>query len=187
MKIHVASSAELSAHARDEILALCDRAYGEDLQAAFETFRDPIHVLATVDGAVVSHALWYNAASPYPDTSLTSARITADAKPRPWCAGSVATASTYAVRSGGPAPGASHRVTQSAWLTTAPSTVARTWIGSRKVSNAARSPPRTRGRRARGSRRARAPRARQTMPRESSSATARRFRRQLERWAGPGI
>ena len=58
MKIHVASSAELSAHTRDETLALCDRAYGEDLRATFDTFSDPIHVLATVDGAVVSHALW---------------------------------------------------------------------------------------------------------------------------------
>jgi aminoglycoside 2'-N-acetyltransferase I len=54
----VASSAELSSRARDEILALCDRAYGEDLRAAFQAFDDPIHVFATVDGAIVSHALW---------------------------------------------------------------------------------------------------------------------------------
>ena len=52
------SSAQLSARTLDEILALCDRAYGEDLRAAFRTFADPVHVLATEDGSVVSHALW---------------------------------------------------------------------------------------------------------------------------------
>jgi aminoglycoside 2'-N-acetyltransferase I len=58
LEIHVRSSAELSARARDEILALCDRAYGEDLRAAFDEFVDPVHVLATVEGTIVSHALW---------------------------------------------------------------------------------------------------------------------------------
>jgi aminoglycoside 2'-N-acetyltransferase I len=43
---------------RDEIPALCRRAYGEDLQAALDSFTDPIHVIATVDGQIVSHALW---------------------------------------------------------------------------------------------------------------------------------
>jgi aminoglycoside 2'-N-acetyltransferase I len=57
-EIHVKSSAELSAQARDEILALCDRAYGEDLRAAFDEFVEPVHVLATVEGTIVSHALW---------------------------------------------------------------------------------------------------------------------------------
>ena len=51
-------SAQLSARTLDEILALCDRAYGEDLRAAFRTFADPVHVLATEEGSVVSHALW---------------------------------------------------------------------------------------------------------------------------------
>jgi aminoglycoside 2'-N-acetyltransferase I len=57
-EIHVRSSAELSSEARDEILALCDRAYGEDLRAAFDEFVEPVHVLATVEGTIVSHALW---------------------------------------------------------------------------------------------------------------------------------
>ena len=52
------SSAQLSARTLDEILALCDRAYGEDLRGSFQTFADPVHVLATEAGAVVSHALW---------------------------------------------------------------------------------------------------------------------------------
>jgi aminoglycoside 2'-N-acetyltransferase I len=57
-EIHVRSPAELSAQARDDILALCDRAYGEDLRTAFDEFVEPVHVLATVEGTVVSHALW---------------------------------------------------------------------------------------------------------------------------------
>jgi aminoglycoside 2'-N-acetyltransferase I len=42
----------------DQILRLCDRAYGEDLRESFRTFADPVHVLAVADGVVVSHALW---------------------------------------------------------------------------------------------------------------------------------
>ncbi len=56
--IHVRSSAELSEQTRDEILELCDRAYGEDLRPAFGTFVEPVHVLAVVEGTIVSHALW---------------------------------------------------------------------------------------------------------------------------------
>lgn len=51
-------SADLSAGALAEILALCDRAYGEDLRESFRSFADPVHVLALADGAIVSHALW---------------------------------------------------------------------------------------------------------------------------------
>ena len=58
LEIHVRSSAELSAQTRDEILALCDRAYGEDLRPAFDAFVEPVHVLAIVEGTIVSHALW---------------------------------------------------------------------------------------------------------------------------------
>ena len=58
LEIDVRSSAELSARTRDEILALCDRSYGEDLRRAFDEFVQPVHVLATVEGTFVSHALW---------------------------------------------------------------------------------------------------------------------------------
>ena len=58
LEIHVEGSTELSAHERDEILALCERAYGEDLRPAFDTFVEPVHVLALVEGMVASHALW---------------------------------------------------------------------------------------------------------------------------------
>jgi GNAT superfamily N-acetyltransferase len=58
LKIHVVSAAALSAQTWEQILALCDRAYGEDLRAIFRGFTNPVHVLATVDGAIASHALW---------------------------------------------------------------------------------------------------------------------------------
>jgi aminoglycoside 2'-N-acetyltransferase I len=58
LEIHVRSSAGLSVQTRDEILALCNRAYGEDLRTAFDAFVEPTHVLATVEGTIVSHALW---------------------------------------------------------------------------------------------------------------------------------
>jgi aminoglycoside 2'-N-acetyltransferase I len=58
VNIRTSPAAGLTARARDEILALCDRAYGEDLRDAIQSFQDPIHVFATVDDAIVSHALW---------------------------------------------------------------------------------------------------------------------------------
>jgi aminoglycoside 2'-N-acetyltransferase I len=57
-EIQVRSSAELSAQAREQILTLCDRAYGEDLRPAFDAFVEPVHVLAIVEDSIVSHALW---------------------------------------------------------------------------------------------------------------------------------
>lgn len=58
LKIRTSNSATLSAHDRNRILLLCDRAYGEDLRESFETFAAPIHVFATLDDVIVSHALW---------------------------------------------------------------------------------------------------------------------------------
>jgi aminoglycoside 2'-N-acetyltransferase I len=58
MNVHVVPSAELPARTLDEIFALCDRAYEEDLRPAFRTLPDPVHVFAVEGGAVVSHALW---------------------------------------------------------------------------------------------------------------------------------
>jgi aminoglycoside 2'-N-acetyltransferase I len=56
--LQVIPSTRLSRDMLDQILALCDRAYGEDLRETFRTFTDPVHVLAIADGIVVSHALW---------------------------------------------------------------------------------------------------------------------------------
>jgi aminoglycoside 2'-N-acetyltransferase I len=56
--LQVIPSGRLSREMLDQILQLCDRAYGEDLRESFRTFADPVHVLAVANGAVVSHALW---------------------------------------------------------------------------------------------------------------------------------
>jgi aminoglycoside 2'-N-acetyltransferase I len=58
VRVHLATAGDLEPRARHEILALCDRAYGEDLRRAFQSFHDPIHVFATIESAIVSHALW---------------------------------------------------------------------------------------------------------------------------------
>jgi aminoglycoside 2'-N-acetyltransferase I len=58
LDLQVIPSSTLSPEMLDQIFGLCDRAYGEDLRGIFGSFVDPVHVLATADGIVVSHALW---------------------------------------------------------------------------------------------------------------------------------
>lgn len=58
MDIRVIPAADISSDLYAAIYRLCARAYGEDLRALIETFDQPVHVVATSDGAVVSHALW---------------------------------------------------------------------------------------------------------------------------------
>jgi aminoglycoside 2'-N-acetyltransferase I len=58
LELQVTPSGQLSRETLDQILELCDRAYGEGLRETVRTFVDPVHVLAVADGAVVSHALW---------------------------------------------------------------------------------------------------------------------------------
>lgn len=43
---------------REQVFALCERAYLQDLRAVPGTFDSPTHVLGIVGGTVVSHALW---------------------------------------------------------------------------------------------------------------------------------
>lgn len=58
LSLNVVPAGELSALQRAEILALCSLAFEEDYTGAYRTFRDPVHVLGCLDGALVSHALW---------------------------------------------------------------------------------------------------------------------------------
>ncbi len=43
---------------RRAVIDLCSRAFEEEYEAYLETFADPVHVLACLDGELVSHALW---------------------------------------------------------------------------------------------------------------------------------
>jgi aminoglycoside 2'-N-acetyltransferase I len=56
--IQVLPASRLSPSLRSEILALCQRAYEEDLGPLFETFHDAVHLLGWSAGRLVSHALW---------------------------------------------------------------------------------------------------------------------------------
>lgn len=58
MHIHVIPAADISPDLYAAIYRLCARAYREDLGALIETFDQPVHVVGTSHGTVVSHALW---------------------------------------------------------------------------------------------------------------------------------
>lgn len=57
-QIQVIPASRLSSALRSEILALCQRAYEEDLGPLFETFQGAVHLLGWSAGRLVSHALW---------------------------------------------------------------------------------------------------------------------------------
>src|SRR6185295_15535485 len=54
----VVPSDELTTHQRRSVLALCTGCFGEHIEALLPTFGGATHVLASVDGDLVSHALW---------------------------------------------------------------------------------------------------------------------------------
>ena len=58
LEVRVATAAELPRRMRADILALCERAYAEDLEAQFRSFVEPVHVVGVLDERVVSHAMW---------------------------------------------------------------------------------------------------------------------------------
>lgn len=57
-EIKVFDSSALSPSLREEIIALCNRAYEEDLGPLFETFTGAVHLLGYCESILVSHALW---------------------------------------------------------------------------------------------------------------------------------
>lgn len=48
----------LSAAEKAEVIALCDRAYGEPIASYYAQLRAPVHIIGRVDGVVVTHGLW---------------------------------------------------------------------------------------------------------------------------------
>ena len=49
---------DLSSIDRSVVIDLCSRAFEMDFAVLFNTFEEPTHVLAKLDGVLVSHALW---------------------------------------------------------------------------------------------------------------------------------
>ncbi|MEA3441836.1 MAG: GNAT family N-acetyltransferase [Chloroflexota bacterium] len=58
LKLEVIHAGNISSNLHQEILALCNKAFGEDLKPLFTTFKDATHVLGSLDTRLVSHALW---------------------------------------------------------------------------------------------------------------------------------
>jgi aminoglycoside 2'-N-acetyltransferase I len=58
LTIQVVQSASLSETDRKRIIALCNRAYGEDIEPLFNTFVGATHVTGYRNGRLMSHALW---------------------------------------------------------------------------------------------------------------------------------
>jgi aminoglycoside 2'-N-acetyltransferase I len=51
-------SSDIDPKLKARVIALCNRAYAEELTPLFETFRDATHVLGFMEGSLVSHAMW---------------------------------------------------------------------------------------------------------------------------------
>ena len=56
--IKLAPDAELGAEERLILLELLERAYEEPLAALMDTFTDPVHLLGSLGGRLVSHLMW---------------------------------------------------------------------------------------------------------------------------------
>ncbi|CAG0942892.1 Aminoglycoside 2'-N-acetyltransferase [Anaerolineae bacterium] len=58
LALTVVDGRDLSNADRIAVIALCSRAFETDFAPLFNTFCEPTHVLAKLDGVLVSHALW---------------------------------------------------------------------------------------------------------------------------------
>lgn len=58
LRIEIAHTDKLNPDLLATILALCSRAYEEDLESLFATFADTTHVLGFLGEALASHAMW---------------------------------------------------------------------------------------------------------------------------------
>lgn len=58
LTIQIARAESLSDTDRDNIIALCNRAYGEELEPLLKTFTSPTHCLGFCEQRLVSHAMW---------------------------------------------------------------------------------------------------------------------------------
>lgn len=77
LRITIIPGASLPSAVRQEIIALCTRAYEEDFADLLATFPAATHVLGYLGDELVSHALWISRPLTYNDTPLLSAYVEA--------------------------------------------------------------------------------------------------------------
>ncbi len=58
LTLQILRGQDLSARQESDVINLCARAYEEDFEPLFRTFTGATHILAHLEGALVSHALW---------------------------------------------------------------------------------------------------------------------------------
>jgi aminoglycoside 2'-N-acetyltransferase I len=58
LTFEVVAGADLSPARRAALVALCNRAYDEDIEPLLATYTDPVHVIGHFGDKMVSHALW---------------------------------------------------------------------------------------------------------------------------------
>ena len=58
LRLKTVSKHDLTHTENSEILGLCSQAYEEDYAPHLETFKNSCHILARLEGRLVSHALW---------------------------------------------------------------------------------------------------------------------------------
>ncbi len=58
LELTTVTADSLSENAREEVIRLCNRAYGEDMRTLLGTFHGATHVLGCLQGCLVTHALW---------------------------------------------------------------------------------------------------------------------------------
>lgn len=58
LSIEIKGGDALSLDEYTAVLTLCSDAFEEEMEPYFRTFSHPIHVLAVLDGKLISHALW---------------------------------------------------------------------------------------------------------------------------------
>jgi aminoglycoside 2'-N-acetyltransferase I len=77
LRIAIVAREDLPPRQHAEIAALCSRAYGEDFSSILPLFDHPTHILAYINGNLVSHALWITRPLDYNGTRLQSAYLEA--------------------------------------------------------------------------------------------------------------
>ena len=86
-RIEIIAQKDLNSPQRAEIVELCSRAYQEDFSSIVQLpYEHPIHILAYVNGDLVSHALWFTRNLDYNGIPLRSAYVEAVAT-QPECQG----------------------------------------------------------------------------------------------------